>query len=172
MSVEPDGRGWYQIEEILDHRGSVGPDGECLVRWKDFDASHDSWIRCHSVTPLELRAYEEFLTVHVETSKRLADRTHHKSDMTRAQAACKHLDSFIGRAGAFSVLRRLSSTVEPSVQHSVRNSLPSVSSPVTAESETSDDAKNAPSVEIEVTPVVSSTGRVFRKPTLHKDKRR
>jgi hypothetical protein len=59
VSVVPDGSGWYQIEEILDHRGSAGPNGECLVRWKDFDASHDSWIRRHSVTPLALRAYEE-----------------------------------------------------------------------------------------------------------------
>ena len=84
VSVEPDGSGWYQIEEILDHRGSAGPNGECLVRWKDFDASHDSWIRRHSVTPLALRSYEEFLTAHAEASKRLADRTHHKSDMTRA----------------------------------------------------------------------------------------
>jgi hypothetical protein len=51
VSVEPDGSGWYQIEEILDHRGPETNNGECLVRWKDFDASHDSWIRCHSVTP-------------------------------------------------------------------------------------------------------------------------
>ncbi len=57
VSVEPDGRGWYQIEEILDHRGSAGPNGECLARWKDFDVIHDSWIRCHSVTPLALRTY-------------------------------------------------------------------------------------------------------------------
>ena len=77
-----------------------------MVRWKDFDSSHDSWIRRHSVTPLALRSYEEFLTAHAEASKRLADRTHHKSDMTRAHAARKHLDSFIGRAGAFSVLQR------------------------------------------------------------------
>jgi hypothetical protein len=52
VSVDPDGSGWYQIEEILDHRGPATNDGECLVRWKDFDVSHDSWIRRHSVTPL------------------------------------------------------------------------------------------------------------------------
>jgi hypothetical protein len=42
VSVEPAGSGWYQIEEILDHRGPATNNGECLVRWKDFDASHDS----------------------------------------------------------------------------------------------------------------------------------
>jgi hypothetical protein len=68
VSVEPDGRGWYQIEEILDHRGPATHNGECLVRWKDFDASHDTWIRRHSVTPLALQAYEEFLTTHAEAS--------------------------------------------------------------------------------------------------------
>jgi hypothetical protein len=145
VSVDPDGSGWYQIEEILDHRGSATNNGECLVHWKDFDVSHDSWIRRHSVTPLVLQAYEEFLTGHVVASQRLADRTHHKSDISRAQAARAHLVSFIGRAGAFSVLRRQSSNVETSVQHSVWNS-PSVSSPVVTASETSDVAKNAPSV--------------------------
>jgi hypothetical protein len=52
--------------------------------------------------------------------------------------------------------------VETSVQSPVRDSLPSTSSPVDSESETSDVAKNAPSTEIEVAPVVSSTGRVLR----------
>jgi hypothetical protein len=33
VSVEPDGSGWYQIEEILDHRGPATNNGECLVRW-------------------------------------------------------------------------------------------------------------------------------------------
>ncbi len=60
VSVEPDGSGWYQIEEILDHRGPATNNGECL------------------------------------------------SDITRAQAARKHLESFIGRACVFSVLRRQS----------------------------------------------------------------
>ncbi len=39
------------------------------------------------------------------------------------------------------------------------DSVSSTSSPVATVSETSDVAKNAPSVEIEVDPVVSSTGR-------------
>jgi hypothetical protein len=86
VSVEPDGSGWYQIKEILDHRGPATNNGECLVRWKNFDVSHDSWIRCHSVTPQSLQAYEDFLTTHAETSRRLADHSHHKSDITRTQS--------------------------------------------------------------------------------------
>ena len=77
----------------------------------------------------------------------------------------KHLASFIGHAG----VRRQSSNVEASVQHSVRDSLPSASSPVATASETSDVAKISPSAEI---PVVFSTGRVLRQPVLYKDTRR
>jgi hypothetical protein len=119
VSVESDGSTWYEIEEILDHRGSATNTGECLVRWKDFDGSHDSCIPCHSVTPLTLRTYEEFLIAHAQEAKCLAARTNRKSDVTRADTA---------------------------------------SSSVVTESETSDVPQNAPSVEIEVVPVVSSTG--------------
>jgi hypothetical protein len=62
VPVEPDGSGWYQIKEILDHRGPATTNDESLVRWKDFDDNHDSWIRCHSVTLLALQTYEDFLT--------------------------------------------------------------------------------------------------------------
>ncbi len=58
VDVEVDGSSWYQVEDILDHRGSPGPKCECLVRWKDFDVSHDSWVRRKSLTPLVLQAYE------------------------------------------------------------------------------------------------------------------
>ncbi len=91
VSVEPDGSGWYQIEEILDHRGPATNNGECLVRWKDFDAIHDSWIRRHSVTPLVLCAYEIFLSAHVEYLQRITDHSHHKADVSRALASKKHL---------------------------------------------------------------------------------
>ena len=89
--------------------------------------------------------------------------------MTRAHAARKHLDSFIGRAGAFSVLQRQSSNAQVSVQS---DSVSSTSSPVATTSETSDVAINAPSAEIEVAPVVSSSGRVLRRPVHYKDTRR
>jgi len=62
VSVEPDVSGWYQIEEFFDHRGPATNNRESLVHWKDLGANHDSWIRRHSVTPLALQAYEEFLT--------------------------------------------------------------------------------------------------------------
>jgi hypothetical protein len=44
VEVEVDGSSWYQVEDILDHRGSPGPRCDCLVRWKDFDASHDQHV--------------------------------------------------------------------------------------------------------------------------------
>jgi hypothetical protein len=49
VEVELDGSSWYQVEDILDHRGKAGPMCECLVRWKDFDVSHDSWVRLNSL---------------------------------------------------------------------------------------------------------------------------
>ena len=52
------------------------------------------------------------------------------------------------------------------------DSVSSTSSPVATTSETSDVAKNAPSAEIEVAPVVSSSGRVLRRPVHYKDTRR
>jgi hypothetical protein len=66
VDVEVDGSSWYQVEDILDHRDSPGPKCDCLVRWKDFDASHDSWVRSKSLTPLALQAYEQFLAEHVQ----------------------------------------------------------------------------------------------------------
>ena len=86
--------------------------------------------------------------------------------MSRALDANKHLDSFIGRAGNFSILRRLSSNTQASVHTSVWDSVSVASSPVATTSETSDVAYIDPSVEIEVAPVVSSTGRVLRQPVL------
>jgi hypothetical protein len=52
------------------------------------------------------------------------------------------------------------------------DSVSSTSSPVATASETSDVAKNAPSTEIEVAPVVSSSGRVVRRIVHYKDTRR
>ena len=116
---------------------------------------------------MALRAYEEFLIAHAQAAKCLADRTNRKSDVTRAHTARKHLASFLGRA----VVRRQSSNVGSSAQP-VRDSLPSASSPVATASETSGVAQNAPSAEFEVAPVVSSTGRVLRRPVHYKDTRR
>jgi hypothetical protein len=49
---------------------------------------------------------EIFLSAHVEYLQRIANRSRHKTDVSRALASKKHLDSFIGRDGNFSVLRR------------------------------------------------------------------
>ena len=39
VEVEIDSSSWYQVEDILDHRGGVGQMCVCFVRWKDFDQS-------------------------------------------------------------------------------------------------------------------------------------
>jgi hypothetical protein len=93
VSLEPDGSGWYQIEENFDHRGPTTNNGECLVRLKDFDTNHDTWIRCPSVTPLALCSYEEFLSAHVEYFQRITDHTRHKTDVSRDLASKRYLDS-------------------------------------------------------------------------------
>ncbi len=65
IKIELNGSFWYQVEDILDHRGKPGPMCECLVHWKDFDVSHDSWVRRKFLTPLTLQGNEQFLTEHV-----------------------------------------------------------------------------------------------------------
>jgi hypothetical protein len=65
VEVEVDGSSWYQVKDILDHRDRAGPLCECLVRWEDFDVSHDSWVQRKFLTPLAPQAYERFLTEHV-----------------------------------------------------------------------------------------------------------
>jgi hypothetical protein len=58
VEVGIDGSSWYQVEDILDHRDRAGPLCECLVRWKDFDVNHDSWVQSKFLTPLALQDYE------------------------------------------------------------------------------------------------------------------
>jgi hypothetical protein len=53
---------FYHIAEILDHKGPSGPNCCCLVRWKDFDATYDSWMLRRSVTLEVVIAYEKVLT--------------------------------------------------------------------------------------------------------------
>ena len=101
VAVEPLGE-WYQIAEILDHRGRPGPAQQCLVRWEGFDASHDSWVPRRDITPKALVAYEEFL--------RLIYRRHGNGREYTAQAYAtfrQKLISFIGDNGDYSVLEKL-----------------------------------------------------------------
>jgi hypothetical protein len=92
VAVEPLGE-WYQIAEILDHRGSPSPTQQCLVRWEGFDASHDSWVPRRDITPKALVAYEEFLR---ESEPRQVPHDGHVSR--------KSLTSFIGEHGEHSVI--------------------------------------------------------------------
>jgi hypothetical protein len=93
VAVEPLGE-WYQIAEILDHRGSPSPTQQCLVRWEGFDVSHDSWVPRCDITPKVLMAYEEFLRRGPRTGR------------TAREAFQKKLTSFIGRNGKYSVLEK------------------------------------------------------------------
>ena len=160
VEVEVDGSSWYQVEDILDHRGSPGPMCDCLVRWKDFDVSHDSWVRCNSLTPLALQAYEQFLTEHVQFCEERAKNSKINMYAQQLISARKRLLSFTGN-GRYSVLKTSSSSRAPTT------------SPIAATSKTSDVAPNAPTAGEAVAPIsTSSSGRVLRRPTHYKDTRR
>ena len=97
VAVEPLGE-WYQIAEILDHRGKAGPAQQCLVRWEGFDASHDSWVPRRDITPKALIDYEEFLR---------QTHLHHDHDNAKAHEQLrKKLTSFIGDDEQYSVLEK------------------------------------------------------------------
>ena len=160
IEVEVDGSSWYQVEDILDHRGRAGPLCECLVRWKDFDASHDSWVLRKFLTPLALQAYERFLTEHVQVCEDRVKNSKLKSPLQHLKSAREWLFSFTG-TGRYSVLKTSSSSRVPTT------------SPIAATSETSDVAPNAPTAGEAVAPIsTSSSGRVLRRPTHYKDTRR
>ena len=161
VEVEVDGSSWYQIEDILDHRGRAGPLCECLVRWKDFDASHDSWVQRRFLTPIALQAYEQFLTEHVRFCEGRARSSKLKSLALHLRSARERLFSFTGN-GRYSVLKTSASSLEPTT------------SPIAAASKTSDVAPNAPTAgEAVAAPIVTSTlGRVLRRPDFYKDSRR
>jgi hypothetical protein len=167
IEVEVDGSSWYQVEDILDHRGSPGPKCECLVRWKDFDASHDSWVPRKFLTPLALQAYERFLTEHVQVCEDRAKNSKLKSPLQHLKSARERLFSFTGN-GRYSVLKTSSSSRAPTTLISSETT-----SPIAAASMTSDVALNAPTAGEAVAPIsTSSSGRVLRRPTHYKDTRR
>jgi hypothetical protein len=160
------------VEDILDHRGSPGPHCDCLVRWKDFDVSHDSWVKRKFLTPLAFQAYEQFLTEHVrfceerETSKLHKINSHRKpkSPSQQLKSARERLLSFTGN-GRYSVLKISSSSCAPPTLIS-----PETTFPVAA---TSNVVPNAPTAGEAVAPIsTSSSGRVIRRPNHYKDTRR
>ncbi len=147
LQVEIHGSSWYQVEDILHHRGQFGPMCECLVRWKDFDVNHDSWVRRKFLTPLALQAYERFLTERVR--------------FCEVRVSAEH----IRQPNLKTLVQNLKSA---------RN-LPSsaTTSPIAAASKTSDVAPNAPTAGEAVAPIpTSSSGRVIRRPNHYKDTRR
>ena len=159
VEVGIDGSSWYQVEDILDHRGRAGPLCECLVRWKDFDVSHDSWVQRKFLTPLALQAYERFLTEHVQVCEDRAKNSKLKSPLQHLKSARERLFSFTGN-GRYSVLK-------------TSNNLMATTSSIAAASKTSDVAPNAPTAAEAVAPVsTSASGRVLRRPTHYKDTRR
>ena len=91
VEVALDGSSWYQVEDILDHRGSPGPWCDCLVRCKDFDVSHDSWVKRTNLTPLALQAYERFLTEHVQFCEERAKNSKIKMYAQQLTSARKRL---------------------------------------------------------------------------------
>jgi hypothetical protein len=158
VEVELDGSSWYQVEDILDHRGKAGPMCECLVRWKDFDVSHDSWVSRKLLTPLALQSYEQFLTEHVRFCEERVKNSKLPSLDQNLRLAREYLSSFTGH-GRYSVLKD-------------SNTLPSsaTNSPIAATSKTSDVAPIAPTAGDAVAPIsTSSSGRVLRRPTHYKD---
>jgi hypothetical protein len=148
VEVDLDDTSWYQVED--------------LVRWKDFDVSHDSWIKRRFPTPLALAAYERFLTEHVRFCEGRAQHfvTVPKMYVQQLKSARERLVTFTGN-GRYSVLQTSSSSDV------------STTSPLVAASKTSDVAPNAPTAGEAVTPIsTSSSGRVLRRPTHYKDTRR
>jgi hypothetical protein len=161
IEVEVDGSSWYQVEDILDHRDRAGPMCEYLVRWNDFDVSHDSWVHRKFLTPLALQAYERFLTEHVRFCEECVKNSKIPSlgKNLRSTHAC--LSSFTGH-GRYSVLKTCDNLPSPATTSSID-----------ATSKTSDVAPIAPTVGEEVDPIsTSSSGRVLRRPSHYKDTRR
>jgi hypothetical protein len=73
-----------------------GPWCDCLVRWKDFDVSHDSWVNRTYLTPLALQSYEWFLTKHVPFCEEHAKNSKINEYDQQLKSARERLLSFTG----------------------------------------------------------------------------
>ena len=108
VAVEPLSE-WYQIADIMNHRGAAGPTQQCLVRWEGFDASHDSWVPRCDITPKALIAYEKFLRSYDELESSLPVHVGHSKEgynQTQRTKFQKRLTTFIGKHGEYSVLEK------------------------------------------------------------------
>jgi hypothetical protein len=94
IAVEPEGE-WFNIAEILHHRGRPGPSQQFLVRWDGFDSSHDSWVARKDITPKALEAYELFLRGLVTAASTPKERARRH----------KELSLFLGKNEQYSAFR-------------------------------------------------------------------
>ncbi len=134
---------------------------------KDFDVSHDSWVKRKSLTPLVLQPYEQFLTEHVQFREQRAHNSTIEMYAQQLKSARESLLSFTGN-GRHSALQTSSSSRVPTSLTS-----PETTFPIAVTSKTFDVAPNAPTVGEAFAPIsTSSSGRVLRRPTHYKDTRR
>ena len=92
LLIETTGHEWYEVDEIMSHRGMAGPNQSCLVRFKDFDDSHDKWLPKKRINEAALIAYEQFL----------------REDAASGGAAeQKQLRSFVGEREVFSIIHQV-----------------------------------------------------------------
>ena len=61
--IDPDGREWFIVAEILSHRqiNRPGPNQKVRVRFEGFDSTYDEWLPRKDVTDAALIEYEKFL---------------------------------------------------------------------------------------------------------------
>ena len=89
-----------EVEEVVDHKGSPGPRQRFLVRWKDTDASMDSWLPAEQIPLDALVSYEIFLQEHA----RISDDGRRNSPMVLSRKA--KYDSLVGKTGSHSFIAK------------------------------------------------------------------
>ena len=100
LHLDVPGINWFDIEAILDHKGSPGPKQRFLVQWKNCDASMDSWIPKARI-PLDILVkYEEYLAAHAQTT---LDGTGKTKKVKDRQA---HYESLVGATGQHSAIKQ------------------------------------------------------------------
>jgi hypothetical protein len=129
VKVEPDGQSWYEIEDVVDHRGAPGKQQRFLVRWKGTDASMDSWLPRARVTLDALADYEEFLRSHAKTT------SDGKRVSPLVQSRIDKYHSMVGANGQFSAIAERDRRARQDRQRAVTTSPAAVSGVTQAESD-------------------------------------
>ena len=114
LLTEASGREWYEVEEIMAHRGQAGPKQSCLVRFKGFDDSHDQWLPRTQINDAALIAYEQFLRDDVFSSK--------------CDATMEHFRSFVGAREEFSVIRQVARAAKSAATRAAKKATEDASS--------------------------------------------